>query len=67
MKINKVLVLGNPLNHEGGMVAFNKGLIKTLNSRNNSYKLESFSIGSRMALFYYPIFKRLVYPFLLTI
>ncbi len=62
---NKVLVLGNELNHEGGMVAFNKGLIKTLNSSNNSYKLESFSIGSRMALFYYPILKRLVYPFLL--
>ena len=65
MKNNRVLVLGNPLNHEGGMVVFNRGLIKTLNSRNNSYELESFSIGSRMALFYYPILKRLVYPFLL--
>jgi glycosyltransferase involved in cell wall biosynthesis len=60
-----VLITGNPLNHEGGMVAFNKGLITTLNSFKKDYKLKHFSIGSRMSLFYFPILKRLIYPFLL--
>lgn len=60
-----VLITGNPLNHEGGMVTFNKGLISTLNTSTKSYQLQHFSIGSRMSLFYYPILKRLVYPFLL--
>tara|TARA_B100001057_G_C22863907_1_gene955727 strand:- start:432 stop:1556 length:1125 start_codon:yes stop_codon:yes gene_type:complete len=61
---NKVLILGNPLNHEGGMVEFNKGIISTINSRDETFKLESFSIGSKMALFYYPVLKRIVYPFI---
>ncbi|WP_225035059.1 glycosyltransferase [Winogradskyella sp. SM1960] len=62
-----ILLLGNPLNHEGGMVEFNKGLISTLNSKAKNYKLQHFSIGSRMSLFYYPILKRIVYPLLLFI
>ena len=62
-----ILVLGNPLNHEGGMVAFNKGLISTLNPKSKTYQLEHFSIGSRMSLFYKPILKRLVYPILLIV
>lgn len=65
MKI-KILVLGNPLNHEGGMVAFNKGLISNLNAAKKSYQLQHFSIGSRMSLFYYPILRKLIYPFLLV-
>lgn len=67
MKSHKkiVLILGNPLNHEGGMVAFNKGLISALNATNEDYLLSHFSIGSRMSLFYKPILKRVLYPFLL--
>lgn len=57
-----VLVLGNPLNHEGGVVEFNRGLIKTINSLESEFVLEPFSIGSRMYLFYYPLLKRLLYP-----
>lgn len=64
-KKNIIIITGNPLNHEGGVVAFNKGLITTLNSFQKGYKLMHFSIGSRMSLFYFPIFKRLIYPFLL--
>jgi len=60
-----VLITGNPLNHEGGMVAFNKGLISTLNATKKKYKLLHFSIGSRMFFFYSPILKRIVYPFIL--
>lgn len=64
-KKNIIIITGNPLNHEGGVVAFNKGLITTLNSFQKGYKLMHFSIGSRMSLFYFPIFKRLIYPFFL--
>ena len=63
---NIVLILGNPLNHEGGMVAFNKGIISTLNNGEKDYRLKHFSIGSRMSLFYYPIFKKILYPLLLA-
>ena len=49
---NIILILGNPLNHEGGMVAFNKGIISTLNNGKKEYRLKHFSIGSRMSLFY---------------
>lgn len=58
----KVLVLGNPLNHEGGMVSFNRGLIDSFKN-NSSFVLSHFSIGSKMELFYYPLIKRLIYPF----
>ena len=66
IKKNIVLITGNPLNHEGGMVAFNKGLLSTLNATKKSYKLLHFSIGSRMFFFYSPILKRIVYPIILV-
>ena len=65
MKNNKVLVLGNPLNHEGGMVVFNKGLINTLNTSQIKFKLIPVTVGSRMSLFYYKRLKSLIYPFVL--
>lgn len=60
----EVLLLGNPLDHEGGMVEFNKGLIKTLNSIQKNYVLRYANIGSRMELFYKPIIKKILYPFI---
>lgn len=62
MSKKTVLILGNPLNHEGGVVEFNRGLIKTINELNSGFFLEPFTIGSRMYLFYYPRLKKLLYP-----
>ncbi|MEL4457176.1 glycosyltransferase family 4 protein [Lutimonas vermicola] len=60
---HKVLITTNPLDHEGGMVEFNKGLINAINKKENNINLEPFSIGSRMYLFYYPTLKKLLYIF----
>ncbi len=60
---SEVLILGNPLDHEGGMVEFNKGLIKSLNRVQINYVLRYANIGSRMNLFYRPFTKKILYPF----
>ncbi|EDP71465.1 glycosytransferase, putative [Flavobacteriales bacterium ALC-1] len=61
MPLNKVLILTNPLNHEGGVVNYYNLFFKHFES--NSIALKHGSIGSRAYLFYYPILKRLLYPF----
>lgn len=58
---NKVLVLSNPLNHEGGVVNYYNLFFKHFES--SAIDLQHASIGSRAYLFYYPIIKRLLYPF----
>jgi glycosyltransferase involved in cell wall biosynthesis len=61
MPINKVLILTNPLNHEGGVVNYYNLFFKHFES--DVMSLQHGSIGSRAYLFYYPILKRLLYPF----
>ena len=61
MPSNKVFILTNPLNHEGGVVNYYNLFLKHFKS--NTIKLKHGSIGSRAFLFYYPILKRLLYPF----
>jgi len=58
---NKVLILTNPLNHEGGVVNYYNLFFKHFES--NTITLKHGSIGSRAYLFYYPFLKRLLYPF----
>jgi glycosyltransferase involved in cell wall biosynthesis len=60
MSSNKVLILTNPLNHEGGVVNYYNLFFKHFES--NVILLKHSSIGSRAYLFYYPILKRLLYP-----
>ena len=60
MKQKKVLILTNPLNHEGGVVNYYNLFFKHFES--NAIALKHGSIGSRAYLFYYPILKRLLYP-----
>jgi glycosyltransferase involved in cell wall biosynthesis len=61
MPSNKVFILTNPLNHEGGVVNYYNLFLKHFKS--NTIALKHGSIGSRAYLFYYPILKRLLYPF----
>ena len=61
MPKNKVLILTNPLNHEGGVVNYYNLFFKHFES--NTITLKHGSIGSRAYLFYYPFLKRLLYPF----
>jgi glycosyltransferase involved in cell wall biosynthesis len=61
MMKNKVLIVSNPLNHEGGIVNYYNLLFKHFKS--NEFELQHFSNGSRAYLFYYPILKRILYPF----
>ena len=61
MKQKKVLILTNPLNHEGGIVNYYNLFFK--NFKSNTITLTHGSIGSRAYLFYYPVLKRLLYPF----
>jgi len=58
---NKVLILSNPLNHEGGIVNYYNLFFKHFESKTIS--LKHGAIGSRAYLFYYPLLKRLLYPF----
>lgn len=58
---SKVLILTNPLNHEGGVVNYYNLFFKHFES--DTITLKHGSIGSRAYLFYYPILKRLLYPF----
>jgi len=57
----KVLILTNPLNHEGGVVNYYNLFFKHFES--DVITLKHASIGSRAYLFYYPVLKRLLYPF----
>jgi glycosyltransferase involved in cell wall biosynthesis len=61
MSSNKVLILTNPLNHEGGVVNYYNLFFKHFES--NVILLKHNSIGSRAYLFYYPLIKRVLYPF----
>jgi len=61
MPLNKVLILTNPLNHEGGIVNYYNLFFKHFKS--DVISLKHGSIGSRAYLFYYPVLKRLLYPF----
>ncbi|WP_299119776.1 glycosyltransferase family 4 protein [uncultured Winogradskyella sp.] len=61
MPLNKVLILTNPLNHEGGVVNYYNLFFKHFES--DVMLLKHGSIGSRAYLFYYPVLKRLLYPF----
>ncbi|TXE18860.1 glycosyltransferase family 4 protein [Psychroserpens burtonensis] len=60
MPSNKVLILTNPLNHEGGVVNYYNLVFKHFES--DVISLKHGSIGSRAYLFYYPVLKRLLYP-----
>ncbi len=61
MPSNKVFILTNPLNHEGGVVNYYNLFFRHFESKNVT--LKHGSIGSRAYLFYYPLLKRLLYPF----
>ncbi|MFD2552349.1 glycosyltransferase family 4 protein [Bizionia sediminis] len=61
MPLNKVYILTNPLNHEGGIVNYYNLFLKYFKS--DVITLKHGSIGSRSYLFYYPFLKRLLYPF----
>lgn len=61
MNKKKVLILSNPLNHEGGIVNYYNLFLKYFESE--EFELSHMSIGSRAYLFYYPILKRILYPF----
>jgi len=58
---SKVLITTNPLNHEGGVVELYNLILKHFKSE--KFIIEQFNIGSRSGLFYYPVLKRIVYPF----
>mgnify|MGYP000859666521 CR=1 FL=1 len=60
MKQKKVLILTNPLNHEGGIVNYYNLFFKYFKS--DFILLKHGSIGSRAYLFYYPLLKRILYP-----
>ncbi len=55
-----VVITSNPLNHEGGVVAFYANLLKYFPT--GEYELRHLSIGSRMEHFYSPFKKLLLYP-----
>ena len=55
-----VLVTSNPLNHEGGVVAFYSVLLKSLGEF--ECDVRHHTLGSRMEHFYSPVRKRLFYP-----
>ena len=59
---NKVSILTNPLNHEGGVVNYYNLFFKYFNSE--EFDLKHQSIGSRDWIFYYPILKIILYPFI---
>lgn len=61
MPSSKVLILTNPLNHEGGVVNYYNLFFKHFES--DKIVLKHSAIGSRAYLFYYPILKRILYPF----
>jgi glycosyltransferase involved in cell wall biosynthesis len=62
---SRVVIISNPLNHEGGIVNYYNLFFK--NYCSDTFELVHFSIGSRAWLFYYPILKRIFYPFYLLI
>lgn len=58
---SKVLILTNPLNHEGGVVNYYNLFLQ--NFKSQKFALKHQSIGSRNWVFYYPILKVVLYPF----
>ena len=60
MKKDKIYILTNPLDHEGGIVNYYNLFFKNFNS--NKLSLKHGNVGSRSYLFYYPILKALIYP-----
>lgn len=60
MSKKKVLILSNPLNHEGGIVNYYNLFFKHFQS--DAFELRHMSVGSRAYLFYYPRLKRILYP-----
>lgn len=60
MMKNKVLIVSNPLNHEGGIVNYYNLFLKHFKS--DDFELQHFVIGSRSYLFYYPLLKKILYP-----
>ena len=57
---SKVLITTNPLNHEGGVVAYYRCFFKEF--QNDTVILEHLVFGSRMEHFYSPWKKRILYP-----
>jgi len=55
-----VVFTSNPLDHEGGVVAFYNLLVKSFSD--SFYKLHHHPVGSRMQFFEAPVLKRLLYP-----
>lgn len=60
-KLRSVAITSNPLNHEGGVVAFYANLFKYYCTV--EFELRHLPIGSRMEHFYSPFKKLLLYPF----
>ena len=58
---SKVLILTNPLNHEGGVVNYYNLFLDTFKS--DAFELKHQNIGSRDWVFYYSILKIILYPF----
>lgn len=65
MSKSKVLIITNPLNHEGGVVNYYNLFFKYFNSE--KITLRHMSFGSRAYLFYYPNLKRILYPLVLVL
>jgi glycosyltransferase involved in cell wall biosynthesis len=63
MRKSRVLIISNPLNHEGGIVNYYNLFFN--NFKSNEFEIVHFSIGSRAWLFYYPTLKKVLYLFYL--
>lgn len=61
---SKILILTNPLNHEGGVVNYYNLFLKHFKSE--KFELKHQNIGSRNWVFYYPKVKIILYPFFYT-
>lgn len=61
MSKKHVLILTNPLNHEGGVVNYYNLFFRNFHS--DTIGLRHHTIGSRAYLFYRPVLKRILYPF----
>lgn len=62
--MNKVLIITNPLNHEGGVVNYYRLFLKYFYAED--IELIHLAVGSRMEYFYSPIKKRALYPLYLS-
>ncbi len=59
-RLKRVLIITNPLNHEGGVVNYYRILMSRF--RSEKVELVHHTFGSRMELFYSPWKKRVLYP-----